>query len=62
MTAAVIPLASAQRINAAWDAYCALVIEQRENDRLRTDLEHNQRIARAWEQWRRLYLQTEHAG
>lgn len=58
----VVELASEQSIEAAWNAYVGLVQQQREDERLLTDMPHQQAIARAWAAWRRLYLMTEHAG
>lgn len=58
----VIELASADSLTAAWERYRALVQQQRDDERLLTDMPHQQAIARAWASWRRLYLMTEHAG
>jgi hypothetical protein len=57
----VTPIVSASAVDAAWDEWCALV-DQRHRDNLWKDPAHNQRMARAWDRWRRLYLQTEHGN
>jgi len=51
---ALIP--SAANAEAAWDRYTALAIAWAENDRVRTDLEANKSLARAWEEWRDVFL------
>lgn len=58
----VLPIASADRVSAAWERYRSLVEQQRDDQRLLTNMPHQQAIARAWAAWRRLYLMTEHAG
>ena len=49
-------------IDDAWNRYCALVQAQRDDERLLTDRGHQEAVCRAWNHWRRLYMQTEHSG
>lgn len=58
----VVPIASVENVGAAWERYRGLVQQQRDDERLLTNMPHQQAIARAWAAWRRLYLMTEHAG
>lgn len=55
----VIELAS---VEGAWERYRSLVQQQRDDERLLTDMAHQKNVALAHARWRRLYLQTEHAG
>lgn len=55
----VVELAS---VESAWERYASLVQQQRGDERLLTDMPHQQAIAKAWEAWRRLYLVSEHGG
>lgn len=58
----VSPIVSVAQVTDAWDRYCALVQRQRDDERLLTNMPHQQAVARAWASWRRLYLMTEHSG
>lgn len=51
-----------ESVERAWDRYCDLVNEQRDDDALRTDVQYQQRIAQAWEEWRDLYLAARRTG
>jgi hypothetical protein len=45
--------------DAAWKTYCTLVQEVIKDSSLRTQLEHQQNIAKAWARWRDLFLEQE---
>lgn len=50
----VLQLTIAKSAEEAFARYCALVDERKEKD-LWKDLDHNKRIARAWDEWKRLF-------
>lgn len=58
MSAAILPFRPAKSVEEAWGRYCELVDERHERN-LWKDLEHNQRIAKAWQDWSELYLAEE---
>ncbi|MDR7257811.1 hypothetical protein J2X47_001991 [Sphingomonas sp. BE270] len=41
---------------AAWERYAALARDWAESGDIRVDLEANKRLARAWQEWRDLFL------
>jgi hypothetical protein len=45
-------------VDAAWQRYCDLA-QERADQNFWADLDHNQRIARAFDEWRELYLAGE---
>lgn len=55
---AVINFRRPTTVEEAWQHYLALVTERAEQN-LWADLDHNQRLARAWEQWSRMFLEGE---
>lgn len=57
---AVIHLNRPRTADEAWERYCELVNERAARN-LWADLEHNQRLARAWDDWSRLFLEGEAA-
>lgn len=56
MSAAVATLPTRNAVDKAFDRYAALVREQNVNRELLTDIDHNIKIARAWSNWRDLFL------
>lgn len=56
MNSAVAILPTRNAVDAAFDVYCALVQEQRDEPALLVDVDHNIKIARAWAEWRDLFL------
>jgi hypothetical protein len=55
---AVLPFKSPLSVDDAWQRYVDLVNERHDKN-LWTDVEHNQRLARAWEAWATLFNATE---
>jgi len=55
---AVLHLNPPATVDEAWQRYVHLVNERAERD-LWLDLEHNKRLARAWDDWSRMYLAAE---
>lgn len=53
---AVATLPVRANVDAAFERYCALVIEADADPALRVSIEHNVAIARAWREWRDLFL------
>lgn len=43
-------------VAALWEEYRALVVAVADNRGLRTDMEHQQKIVRAWKRWADAYL------
>lgn len=58
MSADVLEFASTERVERAWQRYIDLVSERADRN-LWADLEHNKRIARAWDDWSRAFLAQE---
>lgn len=58
MSAQVLPFRSARTADEAWERYKEFVDERHEKN-LWGDLEHNKRIARAWDEWSGLFLAKE---
>lgn len=56
MSGNVAHLPTRAAIDRAWERYVGLVQTSRTDERLRTDLSHQQSIATAWEEWRDLFL------
>jgi hypothetical protein len=57
---AVLHLNGPRTVDEAWERYAALVNERAERN-LWADLDHNRRLARAWDDWSRMYLGEEAA-
>jgi hypothetical protein len=55
---AVIDFRRPATVDEAWQRYLALVTERAEQN-LWADLEHNQRIARAWDRWAKMFLESD---
>ena len=58
----VIPIVTVAQVEEAWECYRSLVLEQQAKPALLAYMEHQKKLARANARWRRLFLQTEHAG
>lgn len=56
MSTAVAILPTSVVVDRAWARYLAYVAAITADERLRADLPHNQAMARAWGEWRDLYL------
>jgi hypothetical protein len=59
-SAVVLPFKQPLSTEEAWERYCELVTERHEKD-LWKDLEHNMRLARAWDVWAGLLIEQERA-
>lgn len=57
----VIPLHRPRTVDEAWQRYCDLVNERADKN-LWADLDHNQQLARAWDEWSRLFNAEEAAS
>lgn len=55
----VIELASPPRVDEAWEQYQSLAVQLRDNPHLLADRSFNERMAKAHERWRRLFLMQE---
>ncbi len=49
-------------VNDAWAHYQRLALEVAANPAKLSDLEHSQRLARAWARWRDLFLASDNAA
>lgn len=52
----VIELASPTAVDQAWNEYVVLALQLRQDHSLLSDRDFNQRMAKAHEKWRRLFL------
>ena len=55
-------LPTSLNVDDAWQAYRSLVVAMDADTSLRTDLNHCQRVARAWKRWMDVFIATDVAA